>query len=100
GLGVGLLTYLETGLSLAVVRQIQLRNALDLAAQREAVYIPALVVALATALIAPRCRAGRRAPFIIGATVACGACLNLLHAVLPGDDTGLLHSLTPDAVGP
>jgi lysyl-tRNA synthetase class 2 len=24
----------------------------------------------------------------------------VIHAVLPGDDTGLLHSLTPDAVGP
>src|SRR6185295_18893798 len=26
--------------------------------------------------------------------------LNLLHALLPGEDASLLHSLTPDAVGP
>ena len=29
-----------------------------------------------------------------------GRGLNVLHAVLPGDDEGLLRSLTPDAVGP
>ncbi|MBA3842448.1 MAG: DUF2156 domain-containing protein, partial [Actinobacteria bacterium] len=39
-------------------------------------------------------------PFVVATVVAAGALLNLLHAILPGEDSGLLHSLTPDAVGP
>ena len=59
-----------------------------------------MLVAVAAALLAPRRRVGRRAPFVVATIVAAGALLNVLHAVLPGDDAGLLHSLTPDAVGP
>ncbi len=100
GLGVGLLAYIETGVAIAVVRQIALRDALDLAARRQTVYTPAVIVAVAAALLAPRRRVGRRAPLVVATIVAAGALLNILHAVLPGDDAGLLHSLTPDAVGP
>ena len=100
GLGVGLLTYLQTGVAIAVVRQISVRDALDLASRRQAVYTPAVLVAVAAAVLAPRRHVGRRAPFVVATVVAAGALLNILHAVLPGDDAGLLHSLTPDAVGP
>jgi lysyl-tRNA synthetase class 2 len=100
GLGVGLLAYIETGVAIAIVRQVPFRDALDVASRREAVYLPAVLVAVAAAVLAPRRRVGRRAPFIVASIVAAGALLNLLHAILPGDDQGLLHSLTPDVVGP
>ena len=99
-LGVGLLSYLQTSVAIAVVRQIPLRDALDLASRRSAVYLPAALVAVVVAVLAPRRRVGRRAPFVVATIVAAGALLNILHAVLPSGDVGLLHSLTPDAVGP
>jgi lysyl-tRNA synthetase, class II len=99
-LGVGLIAYLQTSVALAVVRQVPLRDALDLASRRQAVYLPAALVAVVVAVLAPRRRVGRRAPFVVATVVAAGALLNVLHAVLPGEDVGLLHSLTPDAVGP
>jgi lysyl-tRNA synthetase class 2 len=100
GLATGLLAYLQTSVSIAIVRQIPLRAALDAAARVSAVYVPAVVVAVcAAALARPRaCR--RRAPFLVATVVSVGAVLDLLHVILPGADTGLLHTLTPDAVGP
>src|SRR5207244_6009818 len=58
------------------------------------------LVAVVVAVLARRRRVGRRAPFLVATIVTAGALLNILHGVLPGDDIGLLHSLTPDAVGP
>jgi lysyl-tRNA synthetase class 2 len=100
GLGTGLFGYLQTGVSIAVVRQISLRDALDVAARLQSVYVPAAAVALAVAALAPARSRGRRAPLLVASVVAVGAVLNLVHTILPGDDTGVLHSLTPDAVGP
>ncbi len=99
GFGVGLFTYLETSLSVAVVRQVPLGDALDAAARMKAVYLPGVLAAVATALLAER-RLARRAPLVVAFVVAAGAGLNLLHAVLPGADGGILRPLTPDAVGP
>ena len=100
GLGVGLSTYLRDRRRDRRRAPDLLRDALDLAARRQAVYTPAVLVAVAAAVLAPRRHVGRRAPFVVATVVAAGALLNILHAVLPGDDAGLLHSLTPDAVGP
>ncbi len=100
GVGIGLFGYLETGVSIAVVRQVSLRDALDSAARLQSVYLPAAFVALAVAALAPARNRGRRAPLLVATVVAVGAVLNLVHTILPGDDTGLLHSFTPDAVGP
>jgi lysyl-tRNA synthetase class 2 len=100
GLAVGLLGYVATGLQIAIVRQIPMRDALDLASRREAVYLPAALVALAVAVLARRRQVGRRAPFVVALIVGAGALLNVLHAILPGRDMGLLHSLTPGNVGP
>ena len=47
----------------------------------------------------PRSRGGRGS-LVVAWLVAAAGGLNVLHAVLPGDDEGLLRSLTPDAVGP
>lgn len=100
GLTAGLLAYVEAGVSLAVDRQVSLRAALDVVARREAIYLPAVVVALAAALLALSEPRGRRSPFVVATVVAAGGLLNLLHGVLPGDDSGLVRTLTPDAVGP
>ena len=98
GLAVALFVYVETGLSVAVVRQIPLRDALDETARMKAVYLPALLVSAATALIArPRTRQSV-APVVVLAVAAAGA-LDLLHAILPGSDSGILRPLTPDAAG-
>ncbi|MFZ1879733.1 MAG: hypothetical protein WAU41_06170, partial [Gaiellaceae bacterium] len=100
GAGTGLVGYLQAGVSIAVVRQIPLRDALDSASRLQSVYLPAALVALAVAAFAPARDRGRRAPLLVASVVTIGAVLNLVHTILPGDDAGLLHSLTPDAVGP
>ena len=100
GAGAGLFGYLQTGISIAVVRQIPLRDALDSASRLQAIYVPAALVALAVAALAPARSRGRRAPLLVASVVTVGGALNLVHTILPGDDAGLLHSITPDAVGP
>ncbi len=100
GLGVGVFAYLQTGLSIAVVREVSLRDALDLAARMKAVYLPATLTAIAVAALARPRRSAGGAPLIVASIVAAGAALDLLHVILPGRNRGLLHSLTPDAVGP
>jgi lysyl-tRNA synthetase, class II len=99
GLGVGIWSYLQAGVSMAVVRQVPVRDALDTAARLQLVYLSAAVVALAAAALA-RPRRVARAPVLVATVVAIGGLLNLIHGVLPGRDIGILHTLTPDAVGP
>jgi len=99
GLGVGIWSYLQVGVSMAIVRQIAVRPALDIAARLQLVYLAAAVVALGAAALASDRRV-ERAPLVVTAVVASGGLLNLIHGVLPGRNFGLLHSLTPDAVGP
>lgn len=100
GLGTGLFGYLTTGAEIAIVRQVPLRDALDVSSRLQAIYVPAALVALAVAALAPAHGRARRAPLLVASVVATGAVLNLVHTLLPGDDTGILHSFTPDAVGP
>ena len=99
GLAVGVFVHLETALSVAVVRQVSMRDGLEAAARMKAVYLPATLVALAAALLGSR-RSAPRAAAVVAFVVALAAALNLLHAILPGEDTGILRPLTPDAVGP
>ena len=100
GLAVGVWSYLQLGASMAIVRQVSLRSALDSAARVHAVYVAAAAVAIGAALLA-RARADvARAPFLVATVVAVGGLLNLLHSILPGDDLGILHSMTPDSAGP
>jgi len=69
GLGTGLFGYLETGASIAVVRQVPLRDALDVASRLQAVYVPAALVALAVAAFAPARPRQRRAPLLVASVV-------------------------------
>lgn len=98
-LAVGTLTYFQTGVSIAVVRQIAAQDAFDVAGRLSAVYLPAAIVALGAAALAAE-RRHERAGLVVGVLVGVGAVLNLVHTVLPGDNNGLLRNLTPDAVGP
>jgi lysyl-tRNA synthetase class 2 len=100
GVLVGVFSYLQSGVSIAVVRQVSMRSALDAADTLKPVYLSAALVAIAVAAVAgPRARA-RRSHALVATVVAAGAALDLFHAMLPGQDTGLLRSMTPDAVGP
>jgi lysyl-tRNA synthetase class 2 len=100
GVTVGVFSYVQSGVSIAVVRQVSMRDALDTADTLAPVYLSAALVAIAVALVAsPRVRA-RRSHTLVAVVVAAGAALDLFHAMLPGDDNGLLRSVTPDAVGP
>jgi lysyl-tRNA synthetase class 2 len=98
-LATGLIVYVTTGVSLAITRQIPVRDALRVAEDHQAVYLPAAIVGLCVALIA-RPRSGRRSPAIVAMVVATAAILELLHSLLPGESQGVLRDLTPDAVGP
>jgi lysyl-tRNA synthetase, class II len=101
GLAVGLFSYVQSGVSISIVRQISMRDALDAADTLKPVYLSALTVAIVVAALAQPSRpAGRRAPTLVAAAVAAGGALNLFHSMLPGHDHGLLRSVTPDAVGP
>ena len=97
--GIGAFGYFQAGVSIAVVRQISARDALDVSARLSAVYLPAVIVGLGTSLFAVG-RRRERAPVVVGLLVGVGALLNLVHTVLPGENAGLLRNFTPDAVGP
>ena len=97
--GIGTFSYLQTGVSVAVVRQISARDAFDVASRLSAIYLPAVIVGLGAAVLAVG-RRRSRAAVVVGLVVGVGALLNLLHAVLPGKNMGLVHDFTPDAVGP
>ena len=97
--GIGTFSYLQTGVSVAVVRQISARDAFDVASRLSAIYLPAVIVGLGAAVLALG-RRRSRAAVVVGLVVGVGALLNLLHAVLPGKNMGLVHDFTPDAVGP
>jgi lysyl-tRNA synthetase class 2 len=99
GLGLGIFNYLQVGISMAVVRQVPVRSTLDSASRLQLVYLSAAAVALGAAALA-KARRVERAPIVVATVVATGGLLNLVHGVLPGRNAGLLHSLTPDAVGP
>lgn len=94
------LLYASNGLSIAVTRQIPVRNALHIAMGLESVYIPAVLVGLMAAVLAGANPSRRRSPVIVSTLVAAAALLDLVHAILPGEPRGLVHDLTPDAIGP
>jgi lysyl-tRNA synthetase class 2 len=100
GTTVAVWTYLESGVSIAVVRQISSHDAFDAAAALPATYLPAVLVAIGAAGLGLSRRTTGRSPLVVATLVGTAGSLNLLHAVLPGSDQGLLRSLTPDAVGP
>jgi lysyl-tRNA synthetase, class II len=99
-LGVGLLSYVADGVSIAVVRQIPVQEALDSALRLKSVYLPAILGGLAGAALGRDAPATRRTAVVVSALVAAAGALDVLHATLPGSRELLLQRLAPDAVAP
>ncbi|HEX7084130.1 MAG TPA: phosphatidylglycerol lysyltransferase domain-containing protein [Gaiellaceae bacterium] len=99
-IGVGVWQYAQTAFAIAVVRQVSAQAALDAASHVEAVYLPAALAGVAGALLALPRRRRHRAPLLVATLVAVAGGLDLVHAMLPGENEGLVRTLTPDAVGP
>ena len=100
-LATWLLLYVAAGLSFLVTRQVSAREALHAAERLGSVYLAAVLVGLAVAVVALPRATGRRAPAVIALVVAAAGTLEVLHAILPdASSSGLVRSLTPDAVGP
>jgi lysyl-tRNA synthetase class 2 len=94
------LLYAVNGLSIAITRQIPASDALRVAMHLESVYLPAVLVGLTAAVLAGGGQSRRRSPVIVSTFVAAAAMLDLVHSILPGEPHGLVHDLTPDAIGP
>ena len=83
-LGVGAWGYLQTGLSLLIVRQIPAHEAFHAAAGQKAVYLPATLAGLAGAL-GGRARTGLRprSPLVLAWFVAAAGALGVIDAITP-----------------
>src|SRR5438132_1352567 len=66
-LGVNLLLYVATGTSLAITRQVPVRDALFAAGKLGAVYVPGAIVGLGVAALGRMVRRGRRGPVLVAA---------------------------------
>jgi lysyl-tRNA synthetase class 2 len=100
-LGVGAWTYLSTGVSILIVRQIPAHAAFQAAAQLPRIYVPAVLAGLAGALTG-RPRTSRRpwTPLVLACLVAATGALGVLDAILPERPDTLLSRLAPERVHP
>jgi lysyl-tRNA synthetase class 2 len=94
---VGGLSYVQTAVSILVVRQIAAEDAFRAASTVQAVYIPAALVGLAGALLGSPRHARSRAPVVLAAFVAAAGILALVDAILPDYGRTLIGSLAPGA---
>jgi lysyl-tRNA synthetase, class II len=97
-LAVGFWGYLETGASIAIVKQIAAEDAFRAAAAVRAVYIPSAVVGLVVALVGTS-RPGKRprAPIVLASLTVVAGLLGLLDAIIPERSATLLMRLAPGA---
>jgi lysyl-tRNA synthetase class 2 len=98
-LGVGLWTYLSDGISIAIVRQVPVHQALDSAFHLKTVYLSAALAGLGGALLGRDGDTGRRTSLLLAWFVAAAGALDVMHAVLPHSNELLLQRFAPDAVG-
>ena len=100
-LGVGSWSYLTTGVSILIIRQVPAAAAFHAASTLHAVYLAAALAGLAGALLG-RARVGSRSrwPLLLAAFVFVAGALDVLDAILPVHQTSLLERLAPDAVHP
>jgi lysyl-tRNA synthetase class 2 len=98
-LGVGGWTYLVTGVSLLIVRQVPAVDAFRAAARMEAVYVPAVLAGIAGALAGRAHLAARpRSPLVLAWFVAAAGLLGILDAVMPNARHVLIGALAPERV--
>jgi lysyl-tRNA synthetase class 2 len=97
-LGVGIWSYLQTAVSVVVVRQVPAEIAFRAAAELSAVYLPAALAGIAGALLVRERRPTRgRAPRLVAWFVAAAGLLAVLDALLPEYGRTLLGDLAPGA---
>jgi lysyl-tRNA synthetase class 2 len=96
-LGVGIWSYLQTAVSIVVVRQVPAEVAFRAAAELTAVYLPAALAGVAGALLAAERRPKSRAPKLLAWFVAAAGLLAVLDALLPEYGRTLLADLAPGA---
>jgi lysyl-tRNA synthetase class 2 len=98
-LGVGGWTYLVTGVSLLIVRQVPADQAFRAAAAMEVVYVPAVLAGAAGAVMGRAHAAPRpRSPLVLSWFVAAAGLLGVLDAVLPNGRHALIGTLAPERV--
>jgi lysyl-tRNA synthetase, class II len=98
-LGVGGWAYLQTGVSLLIVRQVPAHQAFHAAARETAVYLPALLAGVAGALGGVARSANRpRAPLVLAWFVAAAGLLGVIDAINPDRRPALITSLAPEHV--
>lgn len=100
-LTVGLWTYLQTGVSILVVRQIAAHAAFHDAGRLRAVYVPTLLAAVGGAVFArPRRSARPRAPRILAWFVGAAGLAGVGAALLPVHHTNAIAQFAPERVRP
>jgi lysyl-tRNA synthetase class 2 len=98
GLFVGAWSYLTTAVSILVVRQIAAESAFRDAAALRAVLVPALLAALAGALLARgEGRARRRSPVILAWFTAAAGAIGVIDSIFPEHSTTFVSALAPGA---
>ncbi|HLB18677.1 MAG TPA: phosphatidylglycerol lysyltransferase domain-containing protein [Gaiellaceae bacterium] len=98
-LAVGGWGYLQTGLSLLIVRQIPAHQAFHAAAGQKAIYLPATLAGLAGALGGRARRTERaRSPLVLAWFVAAAGMLGVIDAVTPDQRSTLIAALAPENV--
>jgi lysyl-tRNA synthetase class 2 len=98
-LGVGGWTYLATGVSLLIVRQVPGDQAFRAAAAMEAVYVPAVLAGAAGAVLGrAHVAPPRRSPLVLSWFVAAAGLLGVLDAILGNGRHALIGALAPERV--
>jgi lysyl-tRNA synthetase class 2 len=96
-LAVGVWLYLESAVSLLVVRQIPAEDAFRDAGELRAVYVPALLAGLAAALLGRARRRPLQTHMVLAVCVAAAGLLGALDTILPEHHRTLLTALAPQA---
>jgi lysyl-tRNA synthetase, class II len=100
-LAVGAWTYLSTGVSILIVRQIPAHEAFQAAAHLPRMYVPPVLAGLAGALTGrARTSARPRTPLVLALAVGATGALGVLDAVLPERTDTLLARLAPERAHP
>jgi lysyl-tRNA synthetase class 2 len=94
-LAVGTWSYLQTAVSILVVRQIAAEDAFRAAAEVHAVYIPPALAGLAGALLCSAPPVRHRAALLLAAFVAAAGLLAVVDALLPDYGHTLIGSFAP-----
>jgi lysyl-tRNA synthetase class 2 len=98
-LGVGGWAYLQTGVSLLIVRQIPAHQAFQAATGQTAVYVPAILAGIAGAAGGRARTSGRpRSPLVLAWFVAAAGILGVIDAVTPDKRAPLIGALAPEHV--